>query len=653
MTATLRSRFTGTAARATEDLSGHGIHRDPANHDPIASGGFAQKLVHKASAMLAGRTTTRRSFLTKTAVIGSALAVSPFDFILKPGTAYAYTCGTCSDGWTAFCCTINNGSNTCPPGSFIAGWWKADNAAYCCGKARYIIDCNATCPTQCSCRCAGGNCDNRRTCCNQFRYGQCHQEISCYGPVVCRVATCTVPWQYDPSCTTASATDNRTVEHGAPCLTVDCGKSAIEKKYDALGGAGGFLGSPTGPEQAISGTNGRRRRYVGGNIYWAASTGAREVHGGILTEYDQQGGPTGALGFPTFDTRTSGDERTRYSDFQSGRIYYFRNNGDTVAIRDPYFSKHQSLGGVNGYLGYPVADLAVAPAGVKFQQHERGRLYGYNGRVTEVHGDVYDYHEANGSYAGSLGVPVTDLIPTGDNRGKTQWFQRAIIWYSPTTGTEGLRGDILNRFIENDNVRGYLRYPTSSVRAVGDGIGSFATFERGHIYASSATKGFEVHGAVLDAYLANGGPTGVLEYPVTELLPVGDNRGKTQWFQGGMIWYSARSGGHALWGAVSQRFLDNGNVRNYIGYPTSSVTPIGDGRGQVATFERGNIYATPTTGGHDVHGSVLTFYLANGGPTGSLGYPTSELDGPGGSGPRYQQFEGGRLAYANGTTNLA
>src|SRR6185437_14985412 len=55
-------------------------------------------------------------------------------------------------------------------------------------------------------------------CCNQFRYGQCHQELACVGPVVCRVASCRPPWEVDPTCTTASATANATALHTAPCL---------------------------------------------------------------------------------------------------------------------------------------------------------------------------------------------------------------------------------------------------------------------------------------------------------------------------------------------------------------------------------------------------------------------------------------------------
>nr|MBA3281144.1 twin-arginine translocation signal domain-containing protein [Acidimicrobiia bacterium] len=504
---------------------------------PISTGGFAQRLVHRASALLGGGTTTRRSFLTRTAVVGSALAIGPVDFILRPGTAYAYVCGSCGDGWTAFCCTINGGRNSCPTGSFIAGWWKADNAAYCCGAARYIIDCNATCPTQCSCRCAGGSCDNRRTCCNQFRYGQCHQEIACYGPVVCRVATCTVPWRYDPSCTTSSATDNRTVEHGAPCLAVNCG-TPISEKYAALGGTSSVLGAPTGEEEAIGDGRGRRRRYQNGNIYWTSATGAREVHGSIFREYDRQNGVVGVMRYPTSDTRTSGDGRTRYSNFEGGRIYSFVSNAATVAIPNPFFYKHESLRGVSGYLGYPVENVRRSGDGLStYVNFEDGRIYSYGGVVVEIHGSVFDFHESIGGVRSALRYPASDLFPVGDGRGKTQWFQGGILWYTPTTGARGLWGAVLDRYLQNGNARGYLGYPKSSMKSVIDFRGSFAQFEKGDIYASPQTGGHQVHGAVLSYYLARGGPTGSLGYPTTELDPPGTAR-RYQSFERGRISYA-------------------------------------------------------------------------------------------------------------------
>ena len=180
-------------------------------------------------------TSTRRSFLVRTAIVGSALAVNPLRYLLRPGTAYASLCGpdaSCASGWTAFCCSVNGGQNTCPPGSIPAGWWKADNSAFCHSGPRYYIDCNASCGScgcggsglcapgcvGCGCHCASGSCDERLTCCNQFRYGQCHQDLACVGPIVCRVVTCVAPWEFDATCTTTSATANATALHDAPCL---------------------------------------------------------------------------------------------------------------------------------------------------------------------------------------------------------------------------------------------------------------------------------------------------------------------------------------------------------------------------------------------------------------------------------------------------
>ncbi|CAN5407401.1 hypothetical protein BH10ACT1_BH10ACT1_18560 [soil metagenome] len=521
----------------TTDLAAEGIHRDPGAHDPITTGTFAQKLVHRASALLSGSKSTRRSFLTRTAVIGSALAVSPFDFILKPGSAYGYVCGTCSDGWTAFCCTINSGRNSCPPGSFIAGWWKADNAAYCCGAARYIIDCNASCPTQCSCRCGGGSCDNRRTCCNQFRYGQCHQEIACYGPVVCRVATCTVPWKYDPSCSTATFTDNKTRDHGAPCLTTDCG-SPIDRKYQALGGASGVMGPATSAEEAIGDAKGgRRRRFKNGNIYWTQSTGACEVHGSLFREYDRQNGILGVLGYPVTDMRTTPDGKGRYNNFERGRIYSMVANAATFTLAGAFYLKHESMRSVSGYLGYPTSNVRPSADGrSQYVNFQKGRIYSYDGRTVEIHGAVFDFHERIGGVKSSLAYPTTDLVAVGDGKGQTQTFEGGALWYTGATGAQGLWGDVLVRYQANGGPRGYLKYPVSAMKDVGDGRGSFARFQNGNIYASPETAGHQVHGALLTYYLANGGPTGALGYPTTELDPSGATR--YQSFENGRLAYS-------------------------------------------------------------------------------------------------------------------
>lgn len=540
MTATADPRTTPTATDVvpgTPDAPapGHadpGLVRDTTVDDRSPTGrGFSQRLVDRITGSLTQRTSSRRSFLTRTAIVGSALATGPVQFLLKPGTAYGYVCGTCSDGWTAFCCTINGGSNTCPPNSFVAGWWKADNAAYCCGSARYIIDCNATCPTQCSCRCSGDGCDGRRTCCNQFRYGQCHQEIACYGPVVCRVATCTPPWLYDPSCTTASATDNRTREHGAPCLTTDCSGDAIARKYAALGGAAGILGPVREPERASSDGRGRVAKYQNGHILWSAATGAHEVHGLIQREFDRHG--TGRLGYPTADTITSADGKVRFSLFEKGRIYD-RDGVGTFAVIEPSLATFLRN---ERFLGLPRTNATgTGVRGGSVQRFDRGRIYGNGSRAAETHGAVDDHHQALGGVAGRLGYPITDLLPLDDGRGKSQWFEGGMLWYSRTTGAHSLWGPTLDRYTANGHAKGPLGYPTGEPTAIGDGRGTVATFERGSIYASSATgPAYMVLGDVLAAYERLGGPTGRLGYPIGELDPVGTPGGRIQRFEKGRL----------------------------------------------------------------------------------------------------------------------
>jgi hypothetical protein len=189
-----------------------------------------------------GPGTSRRSFLGRTAMVGTALAVAPKTFILRPVDAYASVCHTpstcprgslCSpQGYTEFCCTMY-GANACPPGTIAAGWWRADGSGFCGpGGPRYYLDCNAGCGAcgcgasgvcggACSgtvCTCGNCSCSNWKAGCALFRYGQCNQEVRCVGPIVCRVVTCTPPWIIDATCTQTVAVDNNTRFHDRPCL---------------------------------------------------------------------------------------------------------------------------------------------------------------------------------------------------------------------------------------------------------------------------------------------------------------------------------------------------------------------------------------------------------------------------------------------------
>lgn len=176
--------------------------------------------------------TSRRGFLRRVALAGTALVAAPVAYVLRPISAYAAIVpsdcsnGRCTEGWTEFCSEIH-GVNTCPPGALIGGWWRAEGNVYCDGNSRYYMDCHAsecscacgssgTCSPSCTsfaCTCANDSCGNWRTGCNRFRYGQCNNQEPCIGPIICRVVTCVPPWEWDSSCTTTDAVSQTTYDH--------------------------------------------------------------------------------------------------------------------------------------------------------------------------------------------------------------------------------------------------------------------------------------------------------------------------------------------------------------------------------------------------------------------------------------------------------
>jgi hypothetical protein len=191
--------------------------------------GLAGWIVDRAGGFLDARL-SRRSFIARATLLGSAIAASGCAVVTQPGSPYSRIadCGPnalCRDGFTEFCCSINDGVNACPPNTVPAGWWRADFSVYCNGT-RYYIDCNEVCcgPLRsdgfCSgcaeCRCAHG-CDTRKVHCNYFRYGQCNQIMANVGPIACRMVTCVPPYQLDLGCSPSGAVDNSTANHFTDC----------------------------------------------------------------------------------------------------------------------------------------------------------------------------------------------------------------------------------------------------------------------------------------------------------------------------------------------------------------------------------------------------------------------------------------------------
>lgn len=204
------------------------------------------------------------SILLRGTLAATALAVAPLRYLLQPNAAPALvtpvapasvtpkdcktgtfscpcgesgctcSCGCkttyngdlCTEGYTAFCCQLGGEDNYhCPSYAWPGGWWKCEcyaGTGLCSTtNVKYLVDCNTCKKTNCphGCHCAGDKCANRRTCCFNFRYGQCHTERTCTGWVVCRLVTCINPANIDClSCDNTVMVDDCTCRQTAPCL---------------------------------------------------------------------------------------------------------------------------------------------------------------------------------------------------------------------------------------------------------------------------------------------------------------------------------------------------------------------------------------------------------------------------------------------------
>jgi hypothetical protein len=183
----------------------------------------------------------------------------------------------------------------------------------------------------------------------------------------------------------------------------------VAAKYQQLGGAKGFLGSPVGPEQVAPDGVGRYEYFQNGAIYWTPQTGAHEVHGAILQNWASLKWERSFLGYPVTDETTAPDGVGRYSVFQGGSIYWSPKTGAHEvhgAIRDLW----ARLGWEKGFLGYPLTNEMTAPDGVGRYEHFQGGSIYWSPKTGAhvVYGAIRDKWASLGWERSALGYPTSD-----------------------------------------------------------------------------------------------------------------------------------------------------------------------------------------------------------------------------------------------------
>ena len=192
---------------------------------------------------------------------------------------------------------------------------------------------------------------------------------------------------------------------------------------------------------------------------------------------------------------------------------------------------------------------------------------------------------------------------------------------------------------------GVLGLPVSPVHGLPQVEGSYQLFQRGSVYWSPRSGAHAVRGAIRDAFGRLGWEGSALGFPTTDEAALRVRGGAFQQFLGGSVYFSPATGAHEVRGAVRDTWASLGWEAGYLGYPVSDERALRGGA--YSLFEGGSVYYSPATGARAVRGLVREAWGRTGYEDGALGYPvTNEVALRAGA---FTHFQGGSVYFSPAT----
>ena len=212
---------------------------------------------------------------------------------------------------------------------------------------------------------------------------------------------------------------------------------AIYTKYKAMAKKES-LGYLVSDEMNTTRRGGKKSIFSKGGIYWSSATSAHIVTDEIYLEYENLG-ESRLFGFPTRSASLIPGGREQL--FQFCRMYYKTGSAKAHEVHGSILSKLLSLGGVRK-IGFPVTNEMDVKKGTrtigKYSDFESRTIYWSSTTGSfEVHGDIRKKYKECGGPAGALGFPTSDEkdIPNHSGTGKINSFQKgSICWYGSYSG---------------------------------------------------------------------------------------------------------------------------------------------------------------------------------------------------------------------------
>jgi hypothetical protein len=322
----------------------------------------------------------------------------------------------------------------------------------------------------------------------------------------------------------------------------------ISAYYITNGGSGGRLGFPLTSEIPAAtsqyGTPGRLQRFEGlrfyeedvceltgrsgATVYWSEQYGAHGTWASTGACYElREKGTNGRLGFPVADELEAGPSRPEAGGttgwcqrFEGGAIYCSAKT-KTIVVYEPIAEYHESHGGVQSPLGFPVSpwmDAAESPYNTTgycqrfegVEAYPEDVLKRWPDQEALVGATIYTsdaygthcvgwgngiYYERQDGSSSWLGFPKSDEVDARTSESEpwatVQDFEGGAIFYKEEYGSVGVRRDTLEYLTGHGGVRQWMGFPVEEERSLSpenaDNDERVQFFERGVVTIRNGT----------------------------------------------------------------------------------------------------------------------------------------------------------------------
>ena len=289
---------------------------------------------------------------------------------------------------------------------------------------------------------------------------------------------------------------------------------------------------------------------------------------------------------------------------------------------------------------YPNCNIGHANSCV--QAYQKGVIISSDFGTWENYGEIRNTFVKNKSVDGVLGFPTSGLNCSLTRKDScVQTFEKGIIIYNKSLGAFAIPNEIYLRYKELGSDLSALGYPTANINCnIGHKDSCVQAFEKGVIISNPKTGTWESYGEIRSRFLNNGSVDGYFGFPTSEVFCNNLNH-CSQVFENGAIFEDINGKFWVSNFSIVSRYYSEG-IADKLGQSLSNINcNIGHKDSCVQAFEKGVIISNPKTGTWESYGEPRSKHLSLGSIDGSLGFPISGVRVINSS--ETQEFEGGTL----------